>query len=664
MRPPASDRPASNHQGSSLLRYVLYPSSASPLSALRRRALAHVRRDDRTRKRSLPGIAAASVMRRCFTSAVCTALALLVADPTVASSALPASFVLLPLASFTNNASLVAPYSCAPMYASLPCSGHGACFLLLDAADNTSQPLLNVSSARPLPAASSALDTYGIDNSTRLPAAVCVCDSGWTGRGDYLSHGALDGDSCGISDTAIDALSIVGLVLYVPLLLLAMHRLYLWSVWHGTSASLENGAVGPMPVGEHAADGAAAIALRPSSFSQDLLPPPRLASNSTSSVSSAAQSDTTAQKHARTFTASIDSEAPHARPSNDREPHLGSGSRHRQRRSLLRAHLSHITFVHPLFSLQFALLSIYFFLLRLTTMQTVGLNYGMSTLAYLTHIPFIVCVTLGMANTLQVCGAIVGKQHKHLLSLIATAHRYLTLLLVYDCLSYVLVYLIHVISGQQQLLSQLVLLLCWAPDHLLFGPLSIICFQRLLPALIADIDKLPAAQQAARLAVHRKLRSFSYLIGFMCLGTVTATLVLAISPALRQTGLPVYTFVWYYSSYSIVAVRLLLIRPPATGQQGKSATPVQLARELALKAKARRTASISAVELPSVSSSAGMSDAAGPHAVDAGTGGWADRTRRSLAMQVASGSSRIDEGDEPASRAATPMLLSSPTARG
>ena len=132
----------------------------------------------------------------------------------------------------------------------------------------------------------------------------------------------------------------------------------------------------------------------------------------------------------------------------------------RQRRVLLRAHLLHINFLHPLCALLLAALSIAFFAIRLCTEQTVGVHYGMSVLVYLQHVPYKVCVTLGVVNTLTMCGGILGKQHRQLRSLIATARRCLALLVVYGLFSYVIVLLVRADSGQQQLLSRLVVLLC------------------------------------------------------------------------------------------------------------------------------------------------------------------------------------------------------------
>ena len=153
------------------------------------------------------------------------ALVLLLASVS-AAGALPASYVLLPVSSFASNTSLVVSYNCAPVHAATPCSGHGECYLLLDSAAAASLPYLHASTSAPIAVASSSLDTYNINSDTPLPAAVCICDSGWTGRGDYISHYAMDGDSCGISRAAIKSLNILALVLFILLLLLAIHRLY------------------------------------------------------------------------------------------------------------------------------------------------------------------------------------------------------------------------------------------------------------------------------------------------------------------------------------------------------------------------------------------------------------------------------------------------------
>ena len=152
--------------------------------------------------------------------------------------------------------------------------------------------------------------------------------------------------------------------------------------------------------------------------------------------------------------------------------HSSHSSGDRQRRAFLKAHLSHITFLHPLCALLFAATSLVFFGLRLSTEQTVGFSYEMSVLVYVNHVPYICCASMGVANTLQVCGAIIGRQHKQLLSLITATRRYLGLLAVYGLFSFIILFFVRHDNGRQQLMAQLVLLLCWAPDMCLLGPLS------------------------------------------------------------------------------------------------------------------------------------------------------------------------------------------------
>ena len=175
-------------------------------------------------------------MTRLLTAAIVLLLTLLPHTVVSLPHSLPNSYVLLPLSSFTDGA-LAAAYHCDAVLGYHSCSGHGQCNLLLDSDANYSQSFINASTAVPVPASDTLLDGHGIDVDTPLPAAVCVCDNGWIGRGDYINHYALDGDSCGIRESAVLALCAIGIVEFVLVLLLALHRLYRWYVWHDASLS-------------------------------------------------------------------------------------------------------------------------------------------------------------------------------------------------------------------------------------------------------------------------------------------------------------------------------------------------------------------------------------------------------------------------------------------
>ena len=573
--------------------------------------------------------------------------------------ALPDTYILLPVSSFTSNTSLVADYSCSPTYTSTPCSGHGTCYLLLDSADAISLPYLNTSTAAPVIVASSSLDTYGIDVDTPLPAAVCVCGSGWTGRGDYINHFALDGDSCGNSKAAITALNIVAVVLFVPLLLLAIHRLYLWSVWH--SATLHETVIAA-PSQHDDVSGNAPVQQQSRSTNVPHSNQ-RIAPHSVVSPNNAA---TSRQPHPllSATTASSGPTKPSAAALVDHREaqHRGinNSSSDRHRRALLKAHLSHITFLYPFCSLLFAVSSLLFFALRLFTDYTVGCDYGMSVLVYLNHVPFICCTTFGVANTLQVCGAIIGRQRQHLLSLITATRRYLGLLTVVTLFSYMVVFFVRYYHGREQLMAHLMLLLCWAPDFVILGPLSVGSFIRLLPALIADVDKLSVDQQAARYAVYNKLRSFCYLIGFLVTGNTIAILILSISPTLRQTGLPIYVYFWYYSAYGFIIVRLMLLQPPKSAnnpQPTAAVSPMAAARTGSAGMKEKASGGRPSVESVELHTAAASLNGSRDESVDAGLGGWTERSKHPPGMvtRAVMNSVRIDEGVEDSSRRATPL---------
>ena len=164
-----------------------------------------------------------------------------------AEEAFPLSFVLLPLSSF-DNSSLIAAFQCSFLYGPSPCSGHGDCFVLLDSALASSDLLLNASSAPPLSIASlqaEALNPHDFSSFDALPTGVCVCHSGWTGRGDFINHLALDGDSCGVHQQTVVVLCSASLTFCIPLLLLCLQRLYCWYLWASEASESRKGLLAP-----------------------------------------------------------------------------------------------------------------------------------------------------------------------------------------------------------------------------------------------------------------------------------------------------------------------------------------------------------------------------------------------------------------------------------
>ena len=524
---------------------------------------------------------------------------MLSAPSVVAAGSLPNSFVLLPLSSFAINATLVTNFSCSPSYASAPCSGHGACFLLLNAADNTSQPLLNVSSARPLPAASSALDTYGIDNSTRLPAAVCVCDSGWTGRGDYLSHGALDGDSCGIDQTAVDALCAVGIVLFTVLLLLALHRLSGWLRWYRHSADGDVAAIllsqissdaAPEPTKSHRSRtnngvvAASPIAVSPRGGA--VAPLTGTGTGSPFHYNTGKVKSPTAGRLTATHRAGgsgLDGGPPTSRAAAYRKAGGGSGGSRW-------AAFGHISFVHPLCSILFALSTAVFFLLRLTTHMRLGDSYVMSALAYASQNAYYVGVCVATYHTLRLAASITRTQTGAggLSAVIRRVRVAIVALVGYSLVAWLLMFLLPSFQHAQQTTSVLVLTVLHLPVWAI-AVLSLTATRRITATLVQHIDKLSAQQREARMAVYRKLRSQSNTVLVMVTLNVAVCLVLASSSFLRQSGQPYMHLFTQYFCWLTLSVRLLLIQPP--GGAAATVAPHSPPAALSADAKAQRSPS-------------------------------------------------------------------------
>ena len=487
---------------------------------------------------------------------------------------LPDSFVLLPLSAFTdsNQTTLVSDYNCDASYASSPCSGHGSCYLLLDSAANSTQPFVNAVAVQPTPVSQSSLDTYGVDSSARLPAAVCVCDSGWTGRGDYINHDALSGDSCHVNQSVVVGLCITGIVVMSLLVIVALHRLFRWSVWHVSCLSAISGPTagkGETRVSAHSyhsseeADARVNDTTKHNSAPQPLSPrthTPSHATQAASSVTGRPPPLNTASPVLATRQALQTTKARATLGTNEQPVVYATQA---QRQALWIRNLSHITFVHPFCSLLVGSSVLTYLILRLTTAQTIGNSYILSALMYVQHQPFCVAISMGTANNLAMAASFTRTTTgaTGLSTVIRAAKRYLMGLCVYSFFGWLLLWFIPAYHSSQQTLAVLILLLGFLPD-LLIGPISVSATQRVTAALVRHLELLSAEQQHERRTAYKKLRSFSYIITAIVAANGAFCVVFACSAVLRQSGLPLFALAWHLSMFLILVVRLLLLKPP------------------------------------------------------------------------------------------------------
>ena len=497
-----------------------------------------------------------------------------------ATSTLPPTFILLPLSSF-SNASLIAPYNCNPVLTSRSCNGHGDCHLLLDGQADYAQLYVNSSTADPIPAWETSLDVHGIDADTLLPAAVCLCDTGYTGRGDYISYYALDGDSCGINRPAIVALCSLGIVEFTIVLLLAFHRLYRWHVWHEASvADSANWTRTFADVDSYPSSG------HHHGNEPNNVPPILSPVTHTNSSSRVAEAVSTLTPSAGTPSPKADPATPtgplHPTRSHRRTPTIGGGpiriharaategstvvvKTKSQRRQLLYRHLGHITFLHPLLSVAVALLSITLFALRAGTDWTLNVSYTMSVLLYVQHVTFLLASSLAVLNTLRAASAITRTQTgvtagvTGLSTVNRWAKRCLAGLCVYASIVCLLVFLVRADNSQQQLITQLNLCICYTPISIL-GLVSVVATRRITGSLVLHLDLLSAQQQRDRLEMARKLRRQSLMKACLLSANTLASFVLALEPQFRQVGVPYFALIIQTSTAIILAGRLLLLR--------------------------------------------------------------------------------------------------------
>ena len=429
--------------------------------------------------------------------------------PSKAESSFPASFVVLPLASFANQ-SLVAKYECRPTYAATACSGHGQCQLLFDSAQPSSAAaFLNSSSAQPIPASSTSLNPHDFPSFDMLPAAVCVCDNDWSGRGDFVNHFALDADSCAVNQHVVTGLCSALLALSIPLLLLSMRRLYCWFVW---LPSPLQGGIGTVSTGP------AAVSKKFSKTNADGM--------------------------------AVVDPAPKARTLQ-------------QQGSLLNRCTS-IVFVHPLCSLIVSACLTAYLALRLWTDATVGTYSLMGALLYVHHIPACIALCANALSRIRLLASFARSRSTIDMfgRVVLWARRSYIVLNIYAAGVWVLVLLAQGKQGyQQQLYAVLVLALPYTCD-VAVGVGQVAASHSISGALSLHLDRLSAEQRAGRLKLASKLRFNANCITFVLLAIVTITAWLVADASRRQAGLPYYALASHFITLLQAAARFHIIKPP------------------------------------------------------------------------------------------------------
>ena len=421
---------------------------------------------------------------------------------------LPASYVLLPLASFLPSSNISTLYACTPIYSSTPCSGHGTCHLLLD----TLSPAYNTTystatTATPLPANQSNLDTHALSATTPLPLAVCVCDGGWTGRGDYLNHLAGDGDSCAIEVGVIRGLCGVGMALFSVLLLMALRRLQLWHRWY---------CVVTRSGGDH---------------------------SGTVSVD-------------QTPTASV-------RPLNKVQT-AGGGS-------VLLRHMLVIFFLHPLSTALSCVLLIAWFALRYQG-ETLGISWPLTAVVYAANQPIMWTFCLSVTNTIKLAASITRENTGAVgpSNTMRAVKQCMLAICAYNAIVWTLLFYLPTRPfSEQQYLSQLVLTVCYSPVWLL-SVVSLIATRRVTAALLVNLSMLSPEQRTIRQSAWARLSRQSWTAAVLLSINATVCIMLAVSDRLRQRGFVYFGLAFYISGFFSFALRLLMLHPPVTMSGGGS----------------------------------------------------------------------------------------------
>ena len=141
------------------------------------------------------------------------------------------ALALLPVSALTD-AAVSSAFSCSPSQSAplsrSDCSGHGRCYVLLDPAAPDSAALLNASSAPALPLSSFPPLELPAAFTFSSPTAVCVCASGYTGYGDFISQPATSGSACLYQTATLQAFFGLYAAGFTLLLGLALFKLLGW----------------------------------------------------------------------------------------------------------------------------------------------------------------------------------------------------------------------------------------------------------------------------------------------------------------------------------------------------------------------------------------------------------------------------------------------------
>ena len=515
-------------------------------------------------------------------------------------SYLPRSFVLLPLSSFTN-ASLIAPYNCDPVLTYHSCSNHGDCQLLLDSAASYSQPFLRASSAPTVSACDTSLDTNDMNVHTPLPVAVCLCHAGYTGRGDYINHFAMDSDSCAIYQPAVVGICSLSIVEFVVVLLLALHRLYRWYLWHAASTADTASIAGALAQGDsqlstgedkldtpdsnrtrshqipaRSSPVTNTRSVNPQAHSTPTLTGTTAASSSitdacffspTSTLPTTLVRPTRGHQSTSTIGKPISASVPvHISTRPETAPVIINKTKSQKQR-LLHRHVNHITFLHPLLSVAVAVVSLVLLSIRISTDWTLGTSYTMSVLTYMQSVAFLLACSLAVFNTLRAASGISRSKMrvKGLSTVVQWAKRWVIGVCVYASIICLLVFFMRTYNAQQQLMAQLGLCLFFTPLSIL-GYVSVIATRRITQSLVQDIDLLSAQQQQDRMDMRAKLRRQSDMLALLLVCNTIISFTLAMQHEARQVAAPYFALITHTSTAFILGNRLLLLRPQSIKQ--------------------------------------------------------------------------------------------------
>ena len=480
-----------------------------------------------------------------------------------------AQLLLLPSSSL-QDPTLRNTYSCTPPSSEslnlTPCSNHGTCYLLFDNSSTSYSQFLNTSIASPLPWDSLSIDYFGIDLSSDLPIAVCACDDGWTGRGDWISHYGKDGNTCHLNELAVTALFSVYACVFFSLFLFCLYKLYLWRSWcisvdqqqsaKKKAANTEvTPASPPKPIRQ--------FLVSPCSHVKSLSTTPEISDHQptikiTYTLPPISKTEPLPpllpSLNTRPFSPSLIQTPMHAlvtRPSKTME-----------QRQVMWTRMKMISFTHPLVTAIICIFALCFIIGRLTTGIVLAKSHVWIFFIMGFFVGYMIAVNAAVVNTVRLSVNITrdSTNHESLAAIMRRVRTTAVLLTFISLLTWCLLPVLYYYPNDQDYIIAVIFIAGNAP-YSLAGVAHALYTKKIKTVLMAGMNNLNAQQQQARLTSLNTLTEHGKVVRIVTVLSTVGNTFAAVWPPLRQYSQYILFLQWL-APLIICTVRLLIISTP------------------------------------------------------------------------------------------------------